>query len=64
MAKRYYRATSRLNLKKKPTITHGKKFLTKSGRWGCYVYVNGKRSHFESKAPDDKYTRASRRRNR
>ena len=64
MAKYYYRATRRKGRLAKDKITHGKSFLTKSGRWGCYVYINGKRSHFESKAPDDKWTRASRRRNR
>ena len=29
------------------TVTMGKKFTTKSGRYGCYVYINGRRSHFE-----------------
>ena len=28
----------------------GKMFTTKAGRYGCYVYINGKRSHFEPKS--------------
>ena len=27
----------------------GKNFRTKAGRYGCYVYINGIRSHFEEK---------------
>lgn len=28
-------------------VTMGKKFRTKKGKWGCYVYINGKRAFFE-----------------
>jgi hypothetical protein len=31
----------------KTTVTMGKKFRTRAGRYGCYVYINGTRSHFE-----------------
>jgi hypothetical protein len=31
----------------KTTVTMGKKFRTRAGRYGCYVYINGRRSHFE-----------------
>lgn len=34
----------------KTTVTMGKMFTTKAGRYGCYVYINGRRSHFEPKA--------------
>jgi hypothetical protein len=30
------------------TVKMGKKFRTRAGRYGCYVYVNGIRSHFEA----------------
>jgi len=33
----------------KTTVTMGKKFRTRGGRYGCYVYINGRRSHFEEK---------------
>lgn len=29
--------------------THGKKFTTRRGRYGCYKYVNGRRVGFVSK---------------
>ena len=29
--------------------TMGKMFRTKAGKYGCYVYINGRRSHFEEK---------------
>lgn len=41
---KYHRARQRSSRGKK---THGKKFRTKAGVWGCYVYVNGKRVGFE-----------------
>ena len=44
----------------KTTVTMGKKFTTKAGRYGCYVYVNGRRSHFEED-PDAKARREYRR---
>lgn len=28
-------------------VTMGKKFRTKKGKYGCYVYINGKRAFFE-----------------
>jgi len=31
------------------TVTMGKVFRTRAGRVGCYVYINGRRSHFEEK---------------
>ena len=34
---------------KSKKITKGKMFRTKKGRYGCYIYVNGRRSHFEPK---------------
>jgi topoisomerase IA-like protein len=46
MAK-YYRATQRGRSQFKNNVTMGKMFTTKKGRYGCYVYINGKRSHFE-----------------
>lgn len=49
MAKQYYRATRRKGRLASDTITHGKMFRTKSGKYGCYVYINGKRSYFEEK---------------
>jgi hypothetical protein len=44
---RYSRATTRNSSKYKNNKRMGKKFRTRSGKWGCYVYINGKRSHFE-----------------
>jgi len=41
---KYSRAKTRSNSKNKKM---GKMFRTKAGRIGCYVYINGKRSHFE-----------------
>jgi hypothetical protein len=32
------------------TVTMGKMFRTRGGRYGCYVYINGRRSHFEEKS--------------
>ena len=55
MAKRYYRATSR-----RTNRTMGKMFTTKKGKYGCYVYVNGKRVGFEED-PDAKARRLYRR---
>lgn len=46
MAK-YYRATQRGRSKFKNNTKMGKKFRTRSGKYGCYVYTNGKRTHFE-----------------
>ena len=37
------------------TVTMGKVFRTRGGRVGCYVYINGRRSHFEEK-PNRVYT--------
>lgn len=47
MAKKYYRATRRKGRLASDTITHGKPFLTKAGKFGCYVYINGKRAYFQ-----------------
>ena len=47
MAKRYYRATRRKGRLASDTRTMGKPFRTKKGRYGCYVYVNGKRVGFQ-----------------
>ena len=44
---RYYKATRRNASKFKNNKRMGKMFRTKAGRIGCYVYINGKRSHFE-----------------
>lgn len=44
---KYSRATTRNSSKYKNNRTMGKTFRTKKGRVGCYVYINGKRSHFE-----------------
>jgi hypothetical protein len=44
---RYYRATRRNASKFKNNKTMGKMFRTRGGRYGCYVYINGRRSHFE-----------------
>ena len=60
MAKRYYRATRRKGRYASDTITHGKKFQTRSGKYGCYVYINGKRAYFEED-PDAKARRLYRR---
>lgn len=43
---KYSRAKTRSNSKKK---VMGKMFRTRKGRYGCYVYINGRRSHFEEK---------------
>lgn len=56
MAKKYTRYTpmprrfnySKVRESSKTTVTMGKKFRTKAGRYGCYVYINGRRSHFEA----------------
>ena len=29
-----------------PKVKHGKKFRTKKGKWGCYVYIGNERVHF------------------
>ena len=39
--------SKRYNRVMKTTVTMGKKFRTRAGRYGCYVYINGRRSHFE-----------------
>ena len=59
MAKRYYRATSR-----RTNRTMGKPFRTKKGKYGCYVYVNGKRVGFQemSGSQSDAWHRANYRR--
>ena len=31
-------------------VSMGKMFRTRAGRYGCYVYINGRRSHFEEKS--------------
>lgn len=46
---RYYKATRRNKSKFKTNKTMGKMFRTRKGKYGCYVYINGKRSHFEEK---------------
>ena len=33
---------------RKGKVTHGKKFRTRKGRYGCYVYRNGRRVGFKS----------------
>ncbi len=43
---KYSRAKTRSNSKNK---TMGKMFRTRAGKYGCYVYINGRRSHFEEK---------------
>ena len=48
MAK-YYRATQRGRSNFKNNTKMGKMFTTKKGIFGCYVYTNGKRTHFEPK---------------
>ena len=48
MAK-YYRATQRGRSQFKNNVRMGKMFRTRSGKYGCYVYTNGKRTHFEQK---------------
>ena len=47
---RYYKATRRNASKFKNNKTMGKMFRTRKGKYGCYVYINGKRSHFEEKS--------------
>ena len=44
---KYSRATTRNSFKYKNNRTMGKMFRTRNGRYGCYVYINGRRSHFE-----------------
>ena len=46
---RYYRATRRNASKFKNNKRMGKMFRTRAGKYGCYVYINGRRSHFEEK---------------
>ncbi|MBA7545235.1 hypothetical protein ES705_37601 [subsurface metagenome] len=46
---RYSRATTRNSSKYKNNKTMGKMFRTRAGKYGCYVYINGRRSHFEEK---------------
>jgi hypothetical protein len=63
---RYSRATTRNSSKYKNNKTMGKMFRTRKGRYGCYVYINGRRSHFEEKkmtgSQSDAYARANYRR--
>ena len=59
MAK-YYRATQRGRSQFKNNVRMGKMFTTRSGKYGCYVYTNGKRTHFEED-PDAKARRQYRR---
>ena len=47
---KYQRATRRNASKFKNNKTMGKMFRTRAGRYGCYVYINGRRSHFEEKS--------------
>jgi hypothetical protein len=46
---RYSRATTRNSSKYKNNKRMGKMFRTRAGKYGCYVYINGRRSHFEEK---------------
>ena len=44
----YARKQDVYSTRNKPkNVKMGKKFRTRSGKYGCYVYTNGKRTHFE-----------------
>lgn len=45
----YNSKRSYYNSVKSKNKTMGKMFRTKAGKYGCYVYINGRRSHFEEK---------------
>jgi len=49
MVRHYYRATRRKGRLASDEITMGKMFRTKSGKYGCYVYINGKKAYFKEK---------------
>ena len=47
---KYHRAKRRItSIRPGEVKSMGKMFRTKAGKYGCYVYINGKRSHFEEK---------------
>ena len=50
-----YNNTRKRYARKYGKTTHGKKFTTKSGRYGHYVYKNGRRVGFKSASTRRRY---------